>query len=262
MFPFPAPALSTVYPTQSPQDSPKGFIGSLRFHETKQVTLTKRPLNQTLTCYFSSRPAHGGTRTAHAIQNQRNNMNPSIIKSLAALSALNLLTTAVGAAAPNNAVVMPVASGPPLLGLLDSTTDGVNFYLNVNSSGTGYVASVTVSGGGITPVFASWGVNGIRSPSAITAIGSNLFWVDPNSGPGTGTQILRAPKTGGSVTAIFTGSTITDGSGIATDGTNLFVADEVGGRVFRLSADGTGLTLLGPDRYPGGFANEHGNKVA
>jgi hypothetical protein len=108
---------------------------------------------------------------------------------------------------------------------------------------------------------------GLTSPNDITTIGSQLFWIDANSGPITDTQILKAPKSGGgSITAIYTGALvgqpIVDGSGITTDGTRLYTADEVQGRVHRLNPDGSGLTQLGGNRYGGFFDREHFNSIA
>ncbi len=93
-------------------------------------------------------------------------------------------------------------------------------------------------------------------PKQITVVGSNLFWIDPNAGAGTGTEVITAPKAGGGTpTPIYNqGSPIVDGSGLATDGTQLYAADESGGTVFRMNLDGTGLTQIGSNRYTPGFS--------
>jgi len=156
-------------------------------------------------------------------------------------------------------VVTSVATDPRLVGAEGITTDGVNLYATLyRSFGDGGVVSVPLGGGAVTSLY-----NNLFSPLGIAAVGQNLYWIDPNSGPGTGTQILTAQITGGGpISAIFTGSAIADGSGLATNGTRLFAADEVEGRVFRLNLDGSGLTQLGGDRYPGFFGPEHLNTLA
>ncbi len=61
------------------------------------------------------------------------------------------------------------------------------------------------------------------------------------------------------VTAIYTGSDvgqpIVDGSGLVSDGTKLYAADEVDGTVASVNFDGSGLTILG-SRYAGGFSTD------
>ena len=105
------------------------------------------------------------------------------------------------------------------------------------------------------------------NPIQVATIGSSVFWIDPNSGPIGDTQILSAPKAGGgSVSAIYTGSSvgqpIVDGSGLTTDGTLLYAADEVNGSVWSLHTDGTALAQIGPNRYSGGFSTERLNTIA
>jgi hypothetical protein len=139
-------------------------------------------------------------------------------------------------------------------------SDGSNLFFTHFSPSRIY--SVPLAGGTPTQLYSY----STGSPFDVTALGANLFWIDPNSGPGTDTQILRAPKNGsGPITPIYTGSSvgqpIVDGSSIATNGVLLFTADEVNGRVHRLNPDGTGLIQLGPDRYTGGFSTEHLNRI-
>jgi hypothetical protein len=156
-------------------------------------------------------------------------------------------------------IVTKVAADPLLVGAHGITTDGANLYATAYADfGTGKVLSVPISGGTVTQLYGN-----LFSPLGLSEIGQNLYWIDPNSGPGTGTQILAAPVArGGSISPIFTGDTIVDGSGLATDGARLFAADEVQGRVFRLNSDGSGLTQLGGSRYGGFFNNEHLNTIA
>ena len=141
-------------------------------------------------------------------------------------------------------------------------TDGTN--LIVSGAGTdnnSHIFQVAVAGGAATTLYSA--VN----PNQVALAGTNLFWIDPNSGPATDTQILKASAAGGgSVTAIYTGSNvgqpIMDGSGLASDGNFLYAADEVAGTVWRLNTDGSALTQVGPARYGGGFAPEHLNTLA
>jgi DNA-binding beta-propeller fold protein YncE len=83
----------------------------------------------------------------------------------------------------------------------------------------------------------------------LTVVGALLFWIDPNAGPVSDTEILAAPTSGaGPITAIYVGSAvgqpIFDGSGLTTDGTSLYAADESGGNVFVLNTNGAGVTRL------------------
>jgi Bacterial Ig-like domain (group 2)/Immunoglobulin domain len=141
-------------------------------------------------------------------------------------------------------------------------TDGTNLLVSgVGTNNNQYIFEVPPSGGAASIVY-----NAVN-PQEIAVLGPNLFWIDPNSGPVTDTQILKAPDSGnGSVTAIYTGSLvgqpILDGSGMASDGSFLYAADEVAGTVWRLNPDGSALTQIGPSRYTGGFSPEHLNTLA
>jgi hypothetical protein len=142
------------------------------------------------------------------------------------------------------------------------TTDGAN--LIVSGTGTDnnqHIFQVTPAGGVATTLYPAY------NPQQVGIAGANVFWIDPNSGPATDSQILKAPTAGGgSVTAIYTGSNvgepIVDGSGLASDGNFIYAADEVAGTVWRLNTDGSGLTQVGPARYGGGFSPEHLNTIA
>lgn len=149
----------------------------------------------------------------------------------------------LGLVTPSLAVTVSLLSkDPDLKAPLYIATDGVTLFVTgVNSSDTQSIFSLPIGGGKVSRLYPAF------NPNEITIIGSNLFWIDPNSGPITDTQILRAPKSGaGPITAIYTGSLvgqpIVDGVGITTDGVKLYTADEVQGRVHRLSPDGSGLT--------------------
>ena len=171
-------------------------------------------------------------------------------------SALLLALVALNSA--RAAVVTQVIASPQLAGVYDVTSDGANLYASTEG---GKVFSMTLAGGGLTQLYQIGG----RAQS-ITTIGGDLYWADPEAGPVTDTRIFRAPKSGGGpITAIYTGSAvgqpIVDAFGIAADGGLLFTADGVDGHVHRLNPDGSGIAQLGPDRYGGGFANNHGNSI-
>lgn len=141
-------------------------------------------------------------------------------------------------------------------------TDGAQLLVTgTGSDNNSHIFSVPIGGGAAAQLY-----NAVN-PIQIAVVGPDLFWIDPNSGPVTDTQIWRAPKDGsGAATAIYTGSSsgqpIVDGSGLAADGSLLYAADEYAGTVWRLATDGSGLTQLGPARYTAGFGPEHLNTVA
>ncbi len=154
-----------------------------------------------------------------------------------------------------------LASGQAFPGGL--VVSGTNLYFASSIGGAAEsINTISTAGGAVSVLYPN-----LVSPNSLAVIGSTLYWIDANSGPITDTQILSAPLGGGGpVNAIYTGSLvgqpIVDGSGITTDGTSLYTADEYQGRVHRLNPDGTGLTQLGPIRYSGGFDTEHQNSIA
>jgi len=183
-------------------------------------------------------------------------------------AALALGTLLFAEACPGNVVVTPVVGDPLLRNQFGVTTDGVHLYSIVyagygDAIGNGYVTSTPLHGGTPTVLYDSWGISPYQLPRSITHQGSNLYWVDSESGIGTHTEVLGAPKSGaGPVTSIIGQSgPIWDASGITADGTHLYVTDMVRGRTFRMNLDGSGLTQLGGDRYGGFFDNEHHNSV-
>ena len=169
-------------------------------------------------------------------------------------------------------VVTKLVSNSTLSGIAGITTDGTNLYVTSgNPSPNGHVYSVPIGGGAVTPLYGYSGQPpvGVGSPLGLTSLGSNLIWIDPNSGPFTDPEILTAPiNGGGTVSRIFTGSNlgypfgVLDGSGITSDGNRLYWADEVGGLVYAINPDGSGITQLGPARYGMGFSPEHLNTIA
>jgi len=111
-----------------------------------------------------------------------------------------------------------------------------------------------------------------HNPNGLTMDSEHIYWVDPNSGPATDTQIWRARRDGsGTPEAIFTGSqtglgvqVIHDASGIAlsSSGEELAVVDQVGGAVFSMPLDGGSSVALVGTRYGGGFETEHPQSIA
>lgn len=137
-------------------------------------------------------------------------------------------------------------------------TDGTDWFVSgVRQDNSQAIFKFPIGGGTVSAPYA-----GLVSPLSVTVIGSEVYWIDPNGGPASDTRILKAPKSGvGPVTAIYSGSTVgeplVDGSGLATDGTALYAADEYAGKIFKLNPDGTNLTAFsaGP-RFGSGFNNE------
>jgi|GEM_PF-7098302 len=130
------------------------------------------------------------------------------------------------------------------------------------------VFSVPVGGGALTQLYSYNGqaIPNFVAPSGIAVLGEDLYWIDAQSGSITDTQILSAPKDGsGSVTAIYNGRTvgepIVDGASLATDGSKLYTADRVQGRIHSLNPDGSGITQLA-SRYGGFFDRAHGSAIA
>ncbi len=176
----------------------------------------------------------------------------------------NVQRTSFNLPVTRGVVVTAIKVDPMLRSALGVNTDGTNFFVNTYGllGGDGKIMRFSYVGGPVNICESTWGVSGVLSPLAITRAGTNLYWVDSNSGPGTGTQVLKCSTECGPVTSIYTGSTITDGSGITTDGTRVFVADEVQGRVFGMNLDGSALAQVGPTRYGGFFDTEHANAIA
>lgn len=145
----------------------------------------------------------------------------------------------------------------------DIATDGSNIFVVSDATA---IFSLPGTGGGASQLYMS-PPSSSTAIYAITLIGNDLYWGDAQSGPVTDSQIFKAPKTGGGpITAIYTGVSsgqpIVDITGLETDGTKLYTADAVQGRVHSLNPDGSGLTQLGPNRYGGFFAGAHVNSIA
>jgi hypothetical protein len=161
-------------------------------------------------------------------------------------------------------VPVTVLSENPGIALSDITVDGTNMYFTASNR----ILSSPVSGGTGTELYNSSSYRGSSTfIYGITHIGSDLFWGDAQSGPITDSQILKAPKSGaGPITPIYTGADvgqpIVDIIGLETDGTKLYAADAVQGRIHSLNPDGSGITQIGPNRWGGFFAGAHQQYIA
>jgi len=182
---------------------------------------------------------------------------------LLSLFFLVLLSSTIGLCQEFSVPNKVLNAGSPLITPSFITTDGTNLY--IVTDGGKKIQSLPVAGGSPTPLY------GAQGAMQIAVAGENLYWIDPNSGPYTDTQIWKAPKNGSGVpSAIYTESEtagvqdndVVDGSGICTDGTLLYAADEVQGRVVAMDMDGSGRVRLDSGRYGGYFDAEHINTIA
>jgi hypothetical protein len=173
-----------------------------------------------------------------------------------------------------SAVPVTVLYSNPGTGFGDLTSDGTTLWVGggLVSPPEAHLFSGSVSGGGALPQLPTTGVPGAPAGAAapccvvgITRIGGTLYYNDPNGDPDA-TAIFSVSTGGGAVTKIYsgfaTGEPIVDGSDITTDGTKLFTADHVQGRVHVMNADGSGIIQVGPNRYGGFFFGEHFNSIA
>jgi hypothetical protein len=147
----------------------------------------------------------------------------------------------------------------------DVVTDGSTLYIAAPDR----ILSMPISGGSLTTLYTSsqYSQSGAGNISSLTVVGNDIYWADNQSGPATDTQILRAPKAGGGApvaiyTGAFVGEPIVDATGITTDGTQLFIADAIQGRVHSMNLDGSDLTQIGPNRYGGFFGDARLNDIA
>ena len=164
---------------------------------------------------------------------------------------------------PASALPVTLVSDNPGKVFHDIASDGSTIFTQDSST----VYSLPATGGSASFLYAAPPGSPSTFIFGVTVIGSNVFWGDAQSGPVTDSQIFRAPKAGGGpVTPIYTGALvgepIVDITGLETDGSKLYSADAVQGRVHSLNPDGTGLTQIGPNRYGGFFAGAHQNSIA
>ena len=165
--------------------------------------------------------------------------------------------------------VTVISADADLVDVFTITTDGTHLYVGGSDSDVPSeprIWRIPIGGGAATRLYTGWGLNTCCT-AGLALFGNDVFWIDPNSGPVTDTEIFRAPKDGsGPITPIYTGvfvgQPIVDGSDIATDGRKLYTADFVQGRVHSVNTDGSGITQLGPNRYGGFFDREHRNLIA
>ena len=164
------------------------------------------------------------------------------------------------------AVAKPVvaqflAPGSNLKQPIALATDGTDLFVSaVMNDDTQAILRITTADGRVTKLQTAF------NPNGLAVVGDDLFWIDPNSGPKTDTQIWRLPKSGeGKAQSIYTGSAvgepIVDGSGLVHEGDFLYTIDEVGGTVYRLKPDGSALEKLVAPRYEGGFTTEQLNLI-
>jgi len=175
-----------------------------------------------------------------------------------ATSAAGVLTVT-----PQPVITALLAESPVLGGPLNLASDGTYLYVagtnllgptDPNTSPTGLsLFRLPLSGGAATSLYP------VLNPQQLAVLGVNLDWVDPTSGSGS-TQILQARAAGGGPVAAIYGQTvnpaIVSGTGLATDGTYLYALDSSDGQLYRLNADGSGLTPLGGARYATGSQTE------
>lgn len=162
-----------------------------------------------------------------------------------------------------------ISADADLVDVLAVTTDGTHLYVGGSDSDVPSqprIWRIPIGGGAATRLYTGWGLNTCCA-AGLAVVGNDVFWIDPNSGPVTDTEIFRAPKDGsGPITPMYTGilegQPIVDGSDLTTDGGKLYTADFVQGRVHSLNTDGSAITQLGPNRYGGFFDREHRNLIA
>ncbi len=165
--------------------------------------------------------------------------------------------------------VTMISADADLVDVFAITTDGTHLYVGGSDSDVTSkprIWRIPIGGGAATRLYTGWGINTCCA-AGLAVVGNDVFWIDPNSGPVTDTEIFRAPKDGSGpispmYTGVFVGQPIVDGSDITTDGSKLYTADFVQGRVHSLNTDGSGMSQLGPNRYGGFFDREHRNLIA
>jgi YD repeat-containing protein len=167
---------------------------------------------------------------------------------------------ATGAYAAGPTVTTVLSGDAILRSPYNLATDGTNLFVtgtnanasdpNRNPSSFQCIFQVPLAGGAAKSLYPAF------NPQQLAIIGATVFWIDPNSGSVTDTQILSAPKAGGgSVTAIYNqpgNQVIFDGSGLTTDGTALYASDYSGGGIHKLNTDGSGLLSIVGSRFSSG----------
>jgi uncharacterized repeat protein (TIGR02543 family) len=125
---------------------------------------------------------------------------------------------------------------------LNPTTGGI--YVDGYASGSSELSIQAVTGASLTPLYSPLpGTSGgnLAYTNGFAVHGSNLWWNNANSGPGTATEISQAAAAGGG--AITRTSPSNDLDSLASDGTTLFIA-HYAGSLYSVTGAGA-LTSLG-----------------
>ncbi|MBI3400001.1 MAG: HYR domain-containing protein [Acidobacteria bacterium] len=215
-------------------------------------------VGEPLSSYFADQPAKTFTFTASAIAAMRVESNNYHFAAFSALLLDDLTMTGPGVGVPT---VTLISNDAQITGPSAIATDGASLFVGNAVGGTAQVLTLPIGGGTVSTLYSP------ATPccvAALTVVGSNVFWIDPNGDPDA-TAIFRGPTAGGGITKIYSGfasgQPIVDGVGITTDGAQLYTTDDVQGRVHRLNTDGSAITFLG-SRYGGGFDTEHSTRIA
>lgn len=160
---------------------------------------------------------------------------------------------------PASAVLVNVVSSTPGAAWSDLETNGTQLWTGGCCSGV----FAGTAGGPLAPLPGGTAPGSVNA-AGITRLGGNIYWIDPNGDPDA-TAIFRVLEGGGTPAKIYSGfasgQPIVDGIDLTNDGTFLYTADTVQGRVHRMNPDGTGITQIGGNRYGGFFAGAHGNRI-
>ena len=135
------------------------------------------------------------------------------------------------------------------------------FLTGRTTNGDSAIFSLPTAGGSAATLYSA------HNPLQITVQGTNLFWIDPNSGAQSHCQIFEVPTAANRpATNYFTSpglpGTLQTGSGLASDGLQLYAADENGGGVLRVNANNSVTSIGGATRYSGGANTAHLNTIA
>lgn len=122
--------------------------------------------------------------------------------------------------------ITTLASG--LVGLAGIASDGSNLFFTQNGNA---IVRLPAGGGALTTIIS--GRAGLTGRLAVD--GSSVYWQEGNN-------IQKAPKTGGAVATLVTRASIT---GLATDGTNVYLAENLNpGNILSLPVGGGAVTTL------------------
>ncbi len=280
---------ATLFYLRARAASPTGVYGASSLVEhVQQVylaplgpTITTQPLattvavggSATLSVTATGATSYQWVRNGNAIPNATSSTLAFAPASLANWGNYYVLVTGPAGTTQSNGVTLTITTPVPVPFVsADSalgsprhlTTDGTHWFVTATHRAGGFhVFRLPVAGGAITSIYSA-----AAYPYAITTLGNDVYWVDPEAGPITDTKILKTPKSGaGPAAAIYTGSLVgeplVDGSGLVTDGTKLYVADQYAGKVFSLNPDGSGLAQISSGvRYSSGFARNRINTLA